>query len=493
MGLRAGLVAGLALAACGFLVPAASGAGGLPPVAVSYAGEFHETVDRTAGSPETVVVNLKWTSVGSSGGQDGALPLTYTSMSGSVVTEYQNGCKEYDRTYSLPHVNPFAGGWGLNENSDYPARGWKYIVSAPLHFQQVHESAVITGCKGSGQSFTSEPPEDQSFEIKGLVNEARADEQLKQYEPIEAQPGVPTSVTHEFNSNETVTCSCLPDPTHVQVHLKLTISVTSPAPGNIVEPPPTKGKSGPPGSTPSKKRSEKRRRELKEQARADLKPALEEDWAAHGLSAGAGLATGLALSEVANELGQKEALFAGNDANLRAINDYRIVKDPPDRIYHAFAKPRAAKVPALPSCKRFQGGDATYCTTLRAAGAALLFQSGQAAAIDKALYTTISRDTAAINARRYGAAEEQARHFRVLHARFEATLRAQGKAGAQVAALLRTAQATGIATQAQSASAITSVERELSKAGIGTAAIGGLAGSALVPKETNLLDVLGKG
>jgi phosphohistidine phosphatase SixA len=130
---------------------------------------------------------------------------------------------------------------------------------------------------------------------------------------------------------------------------------------------------------------------------------------------------------------------------------------------------------------------------LRAAETALLAQSGQAAATDKVLYTTINRDTAAINARNYAAAEKQASHFRALPAQFKAILSAQAKAGARVAALLREAHAPGIATQAQSANAIKSVQRELSKSGVATARIRRIAGSTLTPKTTNLLEVLGQG
>ncbi|MHB8532531.1 MAG: hypothetical protein ACYDC2_07405 [Solirubrobacteraceae bacterium] len=430
--------------------------------------------------------------MGSSGGFDGALPLTYTTMTGSVVNEYSNGCKEDDISYSLPRVNPFPGGWGLNENAEYPSPGWKYIVSAPLHFQPVHEHDLHTACMGNKESFTSE--RDTEFEIKGLVNDGpHAEEQVAQYEPIEAPLGGPTTVVHEFNSNEVVTGHGQPEPTKVQVHLKLTISVTIPSGGNIVETPKPKPEPPTPPPPPTKQTSEKRRQELKEQARADLEPALQEDLAAHGLSAGFGLATGLALSEVANELGQKAALFGGNDANLRVINDYRIIKDPPAPNYRALARPAVLKAPALPSCRRFHGAKARYCTSLRAAEAALLAQSAQAAATDEALYATINRDSGAINAHDYVVAEQQASHFEALHASFAAILGAQAKAGAKVAALLRKARASGIATKAQSAKEIKAVERRLSAAGIATAAIKGLAGSALTPRKTNLLDVLAQG
>ncbi len=481
----------LALTASALSAPPVLAAGGLPPVTASYSGEFRETVERTTASPQSTVASLNWTAMGSSGGMDGTLPLTYTTMAGSIVTEYSDGCKEYERRFSLSPQNPFPGGWGLNENSEYPMAGWKYIVSAPLHFQPVHEHEVQTACVGNKTSFTSE--RDTEFEVKGLVNDARAEEQLAQFEPIEARPGGPTTVVHEFNSNETVTGHGLPEPAKVQVHLKLTISVTIPPAGNMVESPNPKSKA-PPSTPPATKRtSEKRRRELKQQARADLGPALQDDLAAHGLSAGIGLASGLLLSEVANELGQKAALFDGNDANLRVINDYRIINDPPAPNYRALARPGPITTPVLPSCARFhEAAAATYCATLRAAETALLVQSAQAAAIDKALYTTISRDSAAIKAHSYAVAEQQATHFKALHASFAAVLGARAHAGVQVAALLRQAGATGTATSAQSAKAIKAVERQLSRAGIATAAIKRLAGSALTPRKTNFLDVLGQ-
>jgi hypothetical protein len=197
-----------------------------------------------------------------------------------------------------------------------------------------------------------------------------------------------------------------------------------------------------------------------------------------------------ALSAAADELGQTAARFEGNDANVRVINDYRIIKDPPRSDYNLLAKPAAAKPETLPSCARFHGRRSRYCKTLRAAETTLLTKAGQVAAIDEALDTTISRDTAAFDAGNYAAAEEQASHFESLHAQFEAALGEQGQAGARVAALLRAAHARGAASKRQVDKAIDAVEHELGRSGITRADLEPLAGSALEPQKANLLAML---
>jgi hypothetical protein len=235
------------LALCGVPAPLASADESLPPVSVTYAGEWHETVHRTTHLPEDAHVNFSWTATGSANGMDGGLPLTWTNLSGSVIDEYSNGCQEYNRSYSLPHGNPQPAGWSLGESLEYPQPGWKYVISTLSHLL-AHESYVFDPCNGN-ETLSVDEPEDKSLEISGYVSEARSAELDAIFEPVEVTPGVATSVPREFKSNETVECTCLPDPTHVELQIKFTVSVNSPPPGNVVEtPPPPKAKTEPPAT-----------------------------------------------------------------------------------------------------------------------------------------------------------------------------------------------------------------------------------------------------
>ncbi len=260
--------------------------------------------------------------------------------------------------------------------------------------------------------------------------------------------------------------------------------------------PPSKGepspsKTEPPASTKAQREAaERRRRELKEQARADLAPALRDAWSAHGLSAVIGLAGSLALGAVADDIGGAAALYQGNDATIRAINDYRIVNDPPAPEYRLLAAPVAAKTPSLRSCRGFKGARGGYCKALRTAESKLLTVTGMAGSDDAAMETTIDRDSAAIAAGDYAAAESQATHFESLRTAMLAALSKQGRAGAAVAALLKRARVPGKIGRAKAIEAIGWLERRLERSGIDAAAIGPLAGGALTAGPTDLLVAL---
>jgi hypothetical protein len=444
----------------------------------------------TVGKPSHQLRTLSWTATSNSGGSDGALALDFTSVSGSSSLEGNGNCYDSTATLSLAAAkNPVAGGWGLNETSDFPSPGWKYItLGLPT---QVPVLEAQTGRCTSYQSEELLQPNEML-----LKQETFSPAQLQEYEaildPLEFSPGRPAARTRTFSFDGTSHCACLPAPTHVKESMTLTVSATSPAAGNNVKTNPAPGGGGPSpkSAPPQRKVSEARRKQLKEQAREDLGPALEEAWKAHGLSVALGLNSGLAFSTVLAELGGPGMLLGGNDATERVIDDYRIINDPSDRRFRQLAKPPAPKRPALPSCAAIPSAERTLCTSLRAAELAMLTDSARASAITDALLVTMNRDSTAIRARDYSAAQRQYVHFRSLHNQLRSVLKTRGSDGARVAALLRSMNVSGVLSSAQSAAAISVVETRLSRSRVPAARLRSLTANALEARETNALENL---
>lgn len=469
---------------------ATASAARLPPVQITYSGKMSIEVFPTPGKPAHQLRTLAWTATSNSAGSDGALALDFSSVSGSASIEGNGNCYDSTSTLSLAaKKNPVAGGWFLNETSDFPNRGWKYIALGVPTVVPVLESQ--TGRCSSLQ--TEELPQTNEMLLK---QETFSPAQLKEYEaildPLEFLPGRPATRTRTFSFNGISHCACLPAETHVIESMTLTVSATSPAPGNNIKTNPAPGGGGPsPRSTPpQRKTSEARRKQLKEQAREDLGPALEEAWKAHGLSVALGLNSGVAFSTVLDELGQPGVLLNSNDATARVINDYRIINDPPDRRFHQLAKPRGSKPPALPSCAAIPSAERTLCTSLREAELAMLTASAKASAVTEALLVTMNRDSRAIRAHEYSAAQRQYVHFRSLHSELRSLLKTRGAGGARVAAALRSMNVSGVLSGAQSAAAISAVEAKLIPAGVPSAKLDSLAKGALEARETNALESL---
>jgi len=469
---------------------ATASAARLPPVQISYSGKMSIEVFPTAGKPAHQLRALSWTASSSSAGSDGGLALDFSSVGGSASTEGNGDCYDSTTTLSLASAkNPVAGDWFLNETSDYPSPGWKYIALGVPETVPVLEAE--TGRCGSVQ--TEELPQSNEMLLK---QETFTPTQLKEYEavlePFEFSPGRPATRTRTFSFDGTSHCACLPAATHVKESMTLTVSATSPASGNNVKtnPAPSGGGPSPKSTSPQRKVSEARRKQLKEQAREDLGPALEEDWKAHGLAAAIGLNYGLALSTVMDELGQTSALILSNDATARVINDYRIINDPPDRRFHQLAKPRAPKRPTLPSCAAIAAAEHTQCASLRAAELAMLANSARASSTTEALLVTMNRDSTAIRAHDYAAAQRQYVHFESLHGELHRALSAKGSSGARVAAILSSMNVSGALSSAQSAMAIGAIEAKLNQARVPTARLGALAKGALEARETNALESL---
>ncbi|HUB09671.1 MAG TPA: hypothetical protein VMB50_21880, partial [Myxococcales bacterium] len=460
----------------------------LPPVQITYSGKMSLEVFPTKGKPAHQLRTLSWTATSNSAGADGALALDFSSVGGSSSTEGNNNCYDATATLSLAAAkNPVAGGWSLNETSDFPSPGWKYIAAGVPTVVPVLEAQ--TGRCSSIQ--VEELPQTNEMLLK---QETFSPAQMKEYEaifdPLEFSPGRPATRTRAFTFDGTSHCSCLPDETHVKESITVTVSATSPASGNNVgtKAAPGGGGPGPKSPSPAKKVSEARRKQLKEQAREDLRPALEEAWKAHGLAAAIGLNYGLALSTVLDELGQDGALLESNDATARVINDYRIIEDPPDRHFHQLARPRAAKRPALPSCNALATAERGQCTSLRDAELAMLTNSAKADAVTAALLVTMNRDSTAIRAHDYAAAQRQYVHFESLHRQLRRVLKARGSSGARVAAALRGLGVSGVLSSAQSAAAIGAVEAQLSRSRVSGVKLGSLAKGALEAREVDALE-----
>ena len=477
-------LAGIALAA------ATASAARLPPVQITYSGKMSIEVFPTEGKPAHQLRTINWTATSSSAGSDGALALDFPSVSGSASTEGNGNCYDSTARLSLATAkNPVAGGWFLNESSDFPSPGWKYIAIGVPSVVPVLNSE--TGRCSSAQFEELVQPNEML-----LKQETFSPAQMKAYEaildPLEFVPGRPATRTRTFSFDGISHCSCLPAATHVKESMTLTVSATSPAAGNNVKtnPAPGGGGRGPKSSPPQRKLSEARRKQLKEQAREDLGPALEEAWKAHGLSVALGLNSGVAFSTVLDELGQPGALLESNDATARVINDYRIIKDPPDRRFHQLAKPRATKRPSLRSCATIPSAEQALCTNLRAAELAMLTDSARADAITEALLVTINRDSTAIGAHDYSAAQRQYLHFKSLHGELRRVLSKKGSSGARVAAILRSVNVSGDLSSAQSAAAISAIEASLSRARVPVAKLRSLAKVALEARESNALESL---
>ena len=474
----------------GWVLTGTAAGASLPPVQITYSGSMSIEVFPTEGKPSHQIRTLSWSATSSSAGSDGPLALDFSSVSGSSSLEGNNNCYDSTSTLSLAAgKNPVGEGWFLNETSDYPNKGWKYIVFGVPTEVPILES--VTGRCSSVQSETLSQPNEML-----LKQETFTDAQLKEYEailePFEFSPGKPAGRTRSFSFDGTSHCACLPKATHIKESMTLTVSATSPAGGNNVKTNPAQGGGGqsPKTAPPKQKVSEARRKQLKEQARDDLGPALEEAWKAHGLSVALGLTSGVQFSNVLDELGQQGALLASEDATARVINDYRIIKDPPDHRFHQLAKPPAARRPALRSCTGSPAPEAGLCKSLREDELAMLADSGRARAITQALLVTMNRDTTAIRAHAYAAAQLQYLHFQSLHKQLRLVLRSRGAKGAQIAALLRGRNVSGVLSSAQSAAAISAVEAKLSRARVPAAKLNAIARGALQGGETDALDSL---
>jgi hypothetical protein len=474
-----------------------------PPLASAFQGSLATTYtyDNGEGQSGKEEANLTWSATGSFDAEDhGALqPLSFSSISGKKTAE---GSRIYCPGPTTDHreltasilESPRPEDWEISETLNYPVPGWKYEVADSALFLPVAwtgKAYIGTSCEEA----LSEPEQLQVNELPNgyqgascPVNEAERTQLLAS---LLVEPNGSAGQTRTYHQP----CSGTFEGKgswSASITVTLTVTATSPGANNTKNgpsSPPPAGISPPAPAT--KPTSEARRAQLKDQARADLPPALDSAWQAHGLVGALSLAHAYGISQVADSIGGAATLLGGDDAVVRAINDYRIVKDPAQPGYELLATPVSSKPPSLPSCARWRARRlSSYCHRLRAAASAMVREADTATAVDAALATTIDRDTSAIAAGSYAAAERQASHFEELQSSFEAALAAQGSAGAKVAALLRRAHVRGAATNAQAARAIKWLELQLAKSGISKSEITPLAGSALRPSRVDLLSAL---
>jgi hypothetical protein len=120
----------------------------------------------------------------------------------------------------------------------------------------------------------------------------------------------------------------------------------------------------------------------------------------------------------------------------------------------------------------------------------MLGDSARANALTRALLVTIDRDSSAIRARDYSAAQRQYVHFRALHGQLRRVLTSKGSNGARVAAVLRGMGVGGVLSSTQSAAAIGAVEAKLRRARVSAVKLRSLANRALEAREANALESL---
>jgi hypothetical protein len=489
------------LGACWASPPVAAGEEP-PALQVVYEGSFnneYETDIPSEGGEGYGDVSFNWSATGLLSSSAGKLqPLTFTQITGERDSENPTGtCHAGDHWIDTGAASiarsPVAEDWAVEEIGEYPSPGWQYEVSdtafvVPLLWTT--RQFVGTACE---EEFTEEPhiqvnelPE--GYEAGCPVN---AEEEQQLLASFDVTPGAGASQRREYHQKCEGT---FPQggTWHNRITIVLMATATSPSANNAI--PPSTPTSTPPASSPPAAPStvsQARRKQLKEQAGADLQPALEEAVAVHGLlDAASGVGYGVGLSVVAKQLVQTGSQLQGNDTIVRVVNDFRIEQDPPDPEYETLAPVAAVKPKALRACHGLHRKAKRYCEKLRAVETSLLARSGETAAIDEAMYTTISRDTAAIDAGDYAAAEAQVSHFEALHSQFESALAGQGSDGEKLAALLREAHVKGTLTKAKSALAIKWLEGQLTKHAVTTAELRPLAGSTLTPKPVNIFNVL---
>jgi hypothetical protein len=234
-------------------------------------------------------------------------------------------------------------------------------------------------------------------------------------------------------------------------------------------------------------------------AKSDLTPALQNAVrfctpTALGL---AGFGTGVLLIGSSGSLAVAGLLTAYATEPFclavikRVLTDYqRFVKDPPASNITKLATPAASPKVSLPSCKRWHGSLAAFCTQLRKAEGKWAEAAGKAASISQALETTQTREAEALAAGNQAAANSQDNYIPTLEKQEHSALKAELEAAKAVAQTLSSHHIGYRMTKSQSRSTISAVEHTLAKKGIATSELKTLGGAALRPQRTNLIKAL---
>ncbi len=486
------------------LLPAGAGAAGvIPSLQISYTGSMKiEGYNRESGSWTR---EMSWTAGSLYNGEtlEGGETLTFSSLTGSYEDQRYNAqCPKnvkvtnITRTHALlrSEENPLALRW-LDEA--IPPETYE-VMAVPLGLPDWWE----------GKEFIGTPCELPEYETPlehGLRNwnfisfctpsspteQAEYDEMIEK--PVVFKAGVPSSVT------KTLSESCYENGFQYESTLTSTVTATSPAannekPPSTPSPPPPSTPPATPPQPPTRQQAEAERQRMKEEGKADLGKAIQAAAAHLGVQTLVDLAADKLLSDVADEVGGPSARFQGTSEVTRLVNDYRILKDPPDADFAEFAQPSPVRADvAAATCPRGHGRKAVYCKKLASAEKTLSAACSQTAATTAALETTISRDTAALQASQLAAAGEQAAHFQALEAQLQAALAAEGRAGAAVVALLRQAGVPGRLDKQQTKRVLAAVEQRAAEEGVSKSSLASAVGTAaLAPRPLDVFALLGE-
>jgi hypothetical protein len=314
-----------------------------------------------------------------------------------------------------------------------------------------------------------------------LANQGKTAELERLRFAFEPNGEVPASGSHVINGEAHVSVSDQQGDTYaadVSSALTVTIGSGQPATGQSASPAPNPTASGP----TAKEQAEAARKKIKEAGGKDFVPAFDK------LTAGAGLETLIdfvanrGLSKIVTEVAGPSARFVGEGAMTRVLNDYRIVEDPPARDYTALAdaaRPRTSR-------KGSSGPAGVAAAALAAAGA-------RTGSVTAAMVKTIDRDSGAIKAGDYKAAEEQVSNFTVLQRELRGALSKQDEAAKALTKILAKAGLKSTLNKSQDAKLLGSLEQSLAKKGLSTKELRSLVGpGALKPGLLNVFAALTK-
>jgi len=482
------------LAGAAIAPAAASGAGVIPSLQITYTGSM---LIETHSGGSLAKRTASWTASSIYNGEtlEGGERLTFSSLAGSY--EYHSGKPWKCYESYLPELteelqptlraeeNPLNVRWLLEA---IPPDTYE-VTKVPL---LLPDWWVGTFNKGSACEIASyETPFEHGLRNWTFISHcplSTPSEQAEYKEMIETPAVIKAGTPAAYTT--TITQSCDEGETETTATLTSTVSAGNPL-ANNEKPPPTPQPA--PQAPPTQQQAEAGREQMKRQGKADLVKAVEAAEANIGLTTLLQLAGNKLLSDVVDEIAGPSARFQGKSAVNRVINDFRIVKDPPDPAFTDLAEPGTARARSASSCRRYRGRKGTYCKELAAAEAKLSSSCSQVAATTGSLETTISRDTAALQAHQLAAAGEQASHFEALEAQLRSTLAGEGKAGAAVAALLRRAGVKGRLDEQQAKRALKTLEQRAAARGVPTSSLASAAGpAALKPSPLDAFAALGR-
>lgn len=496
----------VALGLCGPAVAGAAEEPPLPPVSVTYTGTWSwELTGDAGGRLNESRLSGSWGAEGNSGGADGALALSFTSLAGELYQTYPCGEDPTPKEGELsidPAKNPFEGDWFLNESSTYPTAGWKYIVPVVPSYLPILEQ--FTSPCGDGP-YSWEASVRELVDPAGGLTEAKLDELEADLEGVEVLPGEGRTVTRVFEE-EHVEEPCSEGCNTVKAQLSFTATIN----GGGVAPEEKKPEktpeetrtapSAPPPPPPSPPSTEDLRHQRKEEAVRDIPPTLErieglENMIRHDEVAEERAPSGQGVGSLAFliylDLSREKPEL--NQELRRLREEYETVHDPADPNVSALAEPTKINEPGLRSCGHSHSRAARGCAKLRTAETRMLTASGQALGVYEALRTTIDRDTAAVAANDAADARLQDAHFQAMHAQLAGVLAQAQSDGAVLAKLLGKLPLNWKITKAQDAKAIASTQKKLAKEHLTFTQLQAIGIAPPKPHAVNLLRALANG